>query len=268
MDDLNPPEVSRPPTPRPPSHSPPPPSSSPRPPSPPPRPPSSDPGPPSSDSGNSSPGSSGRNTPIEDEYPPATLPKIRNSLEFIRMVKEATLASQFDPEELTEFLNPWEHDSMPPDDPALKLSLLNFISFMGHPQSAYESARRNLRQCFPDIELLSYYQAERRVRSYSGVVTWEHHMCVKSCVGFTGLFADLEHCPVSCLVFVSLHHSPISSIQVACQLPPSLSKSCMSRTVAHPLFPQLSRIFRSMMSRIPALRALRRSCLVPGSWSS
>ena len=60
------------------------------------------------------------------------------------MVKEATLASQFDPEELTEFLNPWEHNSMPPDDPALKLSLLNFISFMGHPQSAYESARRNL----------------------------------------------------------------------------------------------------------------------------
>ena len=73
---------------------------------------------------------------------------------------------------------------------------------------------------------------------------------------------------MSCLVFVSLHHSPISSIQVACQLPPSLSKSCMSRTVAHPLFPQLSRVFRSMMSRIPALRALRRSCLVPGSWSS
>ena len=71
---------------------------------------------------------------------------------------------------------------------------------------------------------------------------------------------------VSCLVFARLHHSPISPIQVACQFPPSLSKSCMSRTVAHPLFPQLSRVFRSMMSRIPALRALRRSCLVPGPW--
>ena len=71
---------------------------------------------------------------------------------------------------------------------------------------------------------------------------------------------------VSCLVFACLHHSPISPIQVACQLPPSLSKSCMSRTVAHPLFPQLSRVFRSMMSRIPALRALHRSCLVPGPW--
>ena len=36
--------------------------------------------------------------------------------------------------------------------------------------------------------------------------------------------------------------------------------------VVHPLFPQLLRVFRSMMSRIPVLCALRRSCLVPGPW--
>ena len=199
VDDLDPPEIRPhtspplPPTspPLPPS-SPPPPSSSPRPPStpPPPTPPSSDP------SQDSDPGPNfGSDTPVGDEYPPATLLKICNSLEFIQMVKDATLASQFEPEKLAELLEPREHVSMPPDDPVLKLSLLNFVSFMGHSQSAYEEARRNLQECFPDIELLSYYQAERRVRDYSGVITWEHHVCSRSCVGFTGPFADLEQCP-------------------------------------------------------------------------
>ena len=111
------------------------------------------------------------------------------------MVKDATLASQFDPEELAELLDPQEHTSTPPDDPNLKLSLLNFISFMGCSQGTYEAARQNTQQCFPDIELLSYYQVERRAQNLSGIVTWEHHMCVDSCVGFTGPYANMENCP-------------------------------------------------------------------------
>ena len=97
---------------------------------------------------------------LGDDYPHTADPKIRNSLEFIRMVKAATLRSQFDLEELAKFLDPQEHTSTPPDDPALKLSLLNFISFMDCSQSKYEEARQNTQQCFPDIELLSHYQAE------------------------------------------------------------------------------------------------------------
>jgi len=120
---------------------------------------------------------------------------MRTALEFIRMVNEATLASQFDTEELAELLEPREHTSTPPDDPGLKLSLLNYISFMGSSQDVYEAARQNTHQCYPDIELLSHYRVERQARLLSGVITWEHHMCVKSCVGFTGPFADLEQCP-------------------------------------------------------------------------
>ena len=92
-------------------------------------------------------------------------------------------------------LNPQEHTSTPPDDPNLKLSLLNFISFMGCSQGTYEAARQNTQQCFPDIDLLSYYQVEQRARNLSGVITWEHHMCARSCVGFTGPFANMEYCP-------------------------------------------------------------------------
>ena len=184
-------------SPRPPSPFPPPippdPTSSPRPPSPPPIPPVSPP-PPDFDQNNSD-RDSGRDTPSEDNYPDASLPKIRTAIEFIELIKTASLASQFDPDELAEFLDPREHESEPPDDPGLKLSLLNFISFMGHSQTAYNDACQNVRQCFPDIEILSYYQVERRAQNFSGVITWEHHMCVRSCIGFTGPYANLEQCP-------------------------------------------------------------------------
>jgi hypothetical protein len=55
------------------------------------------------------------------------MPKIRTAIEFIELVKRATLESQFEPDELTELLNPRGHDSTPLDDPNLTLSLLNYI---------------------------------------------------------------------------------------------------------------------------------------------
>jgi len=39
--------------------------------------------------------------------------------------------------------------------------------------------------------MLSYDQVKQRVSELSGLVTWKHHMCVDSCVSFTGPFADL-----------------------------------------------------------------------------
>lgn len=97
---------------------------------------------------------------FNDGYPQPALPKMRRALEFIQMVNEATLVSQFDVEELAELLQPWNYVSAPPDDPDLKLSLLNYISFIGFPQSAYEAARQNIHQCHPEIELLSHYRVD------------------------------------------------------------------------------------------------------------
>ena len=175
--------------PRPPSSRPP----SPRPPTPPSPPPPSDPL--SGFDGTESERSVGRRTPPVEDYPPTIILKIQMTLDFIQMVKTSTLASQFEPEELADLLDPWEYESMPSDDPVLKLSLRNFILFMGASQAMYEGVQQNVRASFPDIEGLSYYQAECRARTLSGVITWEHHMCVKTCVGFTGPFANLENCP-------------------------------------------------------------------------
>jgi hypothetical protein len=67
---------------------------------------------------------------------------------------------------------------------------------MGSSQEAYEAIRQNTLTTFPDIKLLSYYQVERRVRNLTGLVVWEHHMCVKSCIGFTGPYTHLDRCPI------------------------------------------------------------------------
>ena len=81
---------------------------------------------------------SGRNTLPADNYPPTTQLKIQISLDFIRMIKELALASQFEPEELADLLDPQEHESTPSDNPVLKLSLLDFILFMDTSQVIYE----------------------------------------------------------------------------------------------------------------------------------
>lgn len=189
MEEDVPPWMSQPPDVRPPSSPICPPPASPRPPS-----PRNSPPPPVFD--DSDPENiPGQDSPPVHEFPVATYPKIRTAIKFIKMVEQATLESQFDPEELAELLEPQEHASTPPEDPLLKLSLLNYISLMGCSQEAYEETRENTRQCFPDVKLLSLWQVKRRTRILSGLVSWEHHMCIKSCVGFTGPYSDLERCP-------------------------------------------------------------------------
>ena len=165
---------------------------SPRPLSPPPIPP---PSPPPPDFDNEAGDNFAQDPSPGDDYPPSTILKVRTAIKFIHLVKQATLASQFESEELEELRNPQAHESTPLEDSSLKLSLLNFNLFLGHSQKAYEGARQNIQLCFPEIELLSYYQVERRAQRFTGIITWEHHMCVKSCIGFTGPYSQLEQCP-------------------------------------------------------------------------
>ena len=95
---------------------------------------------------------------LREDFPVAHLPRLRNAVRFIEAVETATLASQFDPEELEEFLWPQEHESIPPNDPALRLSLLNYISLLGSSsQDAYEAVRKNTQRCYNNIEILSHY---------------------------------------------------------------------------------------------------------------
>ena len=155
-------------------------------------PPGSPPSPPSPDSNQSN---AGRSSPVGEPFPVAHYPKICTALRFIDRVRSANLVSQFDPEELQELLDPQEHATTPLDDPSLRLSRLNYISLMGSSRDTYEAVCQNIQECIPDTELLSYYQVDRRAKNLSRLISWEHHMCINSCVGFTGPYAHLEQCP-------------------------------------------------------------------------
>jgi hypothetical protein len=113
------------------------------------------------------------------------------------MVEQATLESQFTGAELHTLRNPQENQTSPSDDPDLLLSISFYISSLDHAQSqkGYAEWREIIQERFPGSKMLSYDQVKRRVSKISGVITWKHHMCVDSCVGFTGPFTDLEECP-------------------------------------------------------------------------
>ena len=133
--------------------------------------------------------------PDSDEEIPVTREDMKTTLEFIRMLEEATLESQFSPDELKTFRNPQELSSSPSEDPDLLLSISNYVANLNASQDIYRKNRLNIQRRSPEIKMLSYDQVKRRVSSLSGVLTWQHDMCVDSCVGFTGPYARLEECP-------------------------------------------------------------------------
>ena len=133
--------------------------------------------------------------PPQNLPPAAILPDLTESLEFVQMVKDATLESQLDPEDLDRLWNPTPHSSTPADDPDLLLSISTFIDLMNSSQDAYDNICENIRRRNPEIDMLSYARAKRSVQNLSGIITLEDDMCVNSCVAFTGPYADLDCCP-------------------------------------------------------------------------
>jgi len=71
---------------------------------------------------------------------------MKMSIDFIRMVKDATLESQFTAEELATLCDPQGHSSTPEDDRYLKHSIQNFIDLLGCAQDKYTAVRENLRE--------------------------------------------------------------------------------------------------------------------------
>ena len=131
----------------------------------------------------------------EEEDIPITREDMKTNLEFVGMIEDATLESQFSPNELEAFRKPQPISFSPSEDPDLLLSISNYIANLNASQDIYVKNRLNLQRRFPEVKTLSYDQAKRMVSNLSGVLTWQEDMCVDSCVGFTGPFARLEECP-------------------------------------------------------------------------
>jgi hypothetical protein len=84
-----------------------------------------------------------------------------------------------------------------PDHP-LDNSLRTAIKlYLGNPsEETYKKNRDILVEHCPNAKIPSYYRTGRIVAELTGIESVVHHMCINSCVAFTGPFLDLNNCPV------------------------------------------------------------------------
>jgi hypothetical protein len=132
---------------------------------------------------------------LEDLFNSATLANIRVALKFIQLLKTASLNDgHLTPDVATRLKEP---PSGPVDlTPDELLSLEIFISMQTTAQRVYTSVKVAIERRYPESELLSYDKVKQLVADITGVFPITDHMCVKSCVAYTGPFHDLEACPV------------------------------------------------------------------------
>jgi hypothetical protein len=69
--------------------------------------------------------------------------------------------------------------------------------FLGNPSEAtYETNRAILLDRIPGANIPTYYRAGRIIAEMTGIESVVHHMCINSCVAFTGPFRTLDECPI------------------------------------------------------------------------
>lgn len=69
--------------------------------------------------------------------------------------------------------------------------------FLGNPSEAtYETNRAIIQDRIPEANIPTYYRAGRIIAEMTGIESVVHHMCINSCVAFTGPFLTLDKCPI------------------------------------------------------------------------
>ena len=124
-----------------------------------------------------------------------SLDSLKLTTEFIKGLRATTLD---DPSlglsiEATERLRNPPHDQ-PELDKYMRLAIKLYL---GNPSDkTYEINRAAVLECFPEADLPTYYRTRRMVADLTGIESVVHHMCINSCIAYTGPFADLESCPM------------------------------------------------------------------------
>ena len=127
--------------------------------------------------------------------PVAQVEDIRNSIEFITAMKNATLDVEYlDADVLHRLRNP-QQCALDIGDEDLRLSIELFLATNNASQDTYNRSRDAILCRHPDDKLLSYHQVKGQVAELSGVSWLLTHMCPNSCIAYSGPFATLESCP-------------------------------------------------------------------------
>lgn len=120
----------------------------------------------------------------------------RLAADFIALLRSASLdnsISGLSDEALDRLRNPSHEEpaSLINDNSRFAIDL-----YLANPSDAtYEANRAVLQRRVPSLSLPSYYKAKRLVADLTGIEPIVHHMCINSCIAYTGPFSELEACP-------------------------------------------------------------------------
>jgi hypothetical protein len=136
---------------------------------------------------------------MEDIYTHVKCDDLRHSLAFISRMQTASLDDEdsgLGAEAITRLKFPLQFTPSLGED---RITTAVVKLYLAHSASdkEYERTRKiiiELHGCAPD-ELPTLYQVKQVVAELTGVESIVHDMCIDSCVGFTGPFAGLTHCP-------------------------------------------------------------------------
>jgi hypothetical protein len=118
----------------------------------------------------------------------ARLKDIKIAMEFVRLLEVASLDSPHSclDEATTNRLRNPPRAPANISDPDLRLGLDLFLANINSSQKAYSASRDAILRRHPDDEVPSYEQMRCRIAEISGVVPIVDHMCINSCLAFTG----------------------------------------------------------------------------------
>ncbi|KAL1738366.1 hypothetical protein HDZ31DRAFT_78422, partial [Schizophyllum fasciatum] len=125
------------------------------------------------------------------------LEDLKVSMSFINLLKEASLDDEIEalPSDIiNQIRNPPQYPAAI-DNPDHRYSLELFLSLTNASVDEYNGARRAYLRRHPNSEVLSFHAVKKLVCELSGIVEVKRDMCDNSCIGFTGPYRNLEHCP-------------------------------------------------------------------------
>jgi len=123
------------------------------------------------------------------------LGSLKDTLAAIREIENASLATQFEDDDLFRLRNPTEEE-LDIEDRYFRLSLDMYLILTNSSQETYRELVAALLRCIPEAEgrLLSYDQIKRRVQNLTGIIPIHDDMCINSCMAFTGPYKHLDSC--------------------------------------------------------------------------
>jgi hypothetical protein len=77
-----------------------------------------------------------------------------------------------------------------------RFSIDVYLAITNASREAYNQVREGVLRRYPDSEMLSYERVKRLVADSSGIYPIVHDMCINSCLAYTGVWRDLESCPL------------------------------------------------------------------------